>query len=91
MCDGLIAKLRELNLHELKPSLQLCIVDIDKSNIPANLRRRYDLQVPVMALGEDLELELKELPRVSPRLKGQQLLHWLEKTCFEQPASGLES
>ena len=88
LCEGLVAKLRELDLQELSPPLQLFIVDIDKSTTPENLRRRYDLSVPVMALGEGLELEFRELPRVSPRLKGEQLFRWLQNICFDQSPTG---
>ena len=65
LCEGLEAKLRELDLP-----LELRDVDAD----PA-LQARYGLEVPVLlqstAAGE------RELPRPSPRLSAQALGRWL--------------
>ena len=83
LCEGLEEKLRALNLHEIHPSLQLCIVDIDSAETPEALRVRYDLLVPVLALGEDIELGLMVLPRVSPRIKGEELLFSLKKAFHD--------
>ena len=61
------------------------MVDIDTPDCAAPLRARYDLEVPVLVLGET------ELPRVSPRLNGDGLRHWLQKVCAnvcaKEPAS----
>ncbi|MFM2080451.1 MAG: hypothetical protein RLZZ219_1133 [Cyanobacteriota bacterium] len=65
LCEGLEEKLRALDL-----ALELRDVDAD----PA-LQARYGLEVPVLLrAGVDGE---RELPRVSPRLAGEALRHWL--------------
>ncbi len=91
LCEGLEEKLHDLNLEELTPPLRLVIVDIDSIQTPETLRRRYDLLVPVMALGEHLDLDLRVLPRVSPRLNGERLFYWLQKTCTDLFNSGKTS
>ena len=69
LCEGLEQRLLALDLQQL--GLRLLVVDIDGPSVPAELRGRYDLAVPVLALdGEDL-------PRVSPRLAGEALQQWL--------------
>ncbi|MFL0782128.1 MAG: glutaredoxin family protein, partial [Prochlorococcus sp.] len=57
----------------------LHVIDIDGAEISAELRGRYDLEVPVLALsGGDLDCCVS-LPRVSPRLRGTGLRDWLQK------------
>ncbi|MFM7675715.1 MAG: glutaredoxin family protein [Synechococcus sp.] len=72
LCEGL-----EERLRALEPPPPLRRVDIDAD--PA-LRARYDLEVPVLAL--ECQGELRELPRVSPRLAGPQLRNWLQGNGF---------
>ena len=48
-------------------------MDIDAPGTPQELKARYDLEVPVLAL------DGCELPRVSPRLMGEGLLNWLQR------------
>ena len=54
-------------------ALVLKVIDIDAPDTPQDLRARYDLEVPVLAL------DGSELPRVSPRLTGEGLLNWLQR------------
>ena len=75
LCEGLEQRLRDLNLEQGLPPLKLVVVDIDSSDCAAPLRARYDLEVPVLVL------EDTELPRVSPRLTGDGLRHWLQRVC----------
>ena len=75
LCEGLEQRLRDLNLEQGIQPLELVVVDIDASSCSAPLRARYDLEVPVLAL------EDTELPRVSPRLSGDGLRHWLQRVC----------
>ena len=75
LCEGLEQRLRDLNLDQNIPPLKLVVVDIDAPECAASLRARYDLEVPVLALGDT------ELPRVSPRLSGDGLRNWLERVC----------
>ena len=74
LCAGLEERLRKLDLGSLQ--LELITVDIDNPQTPSELKARYDLEVPVLALDN------KELPRVSPRLSGDGLLKWLVKHCL---------
>ena len=71
LCEGLESRLRDLDLVEL--SIALTVIDIDMPETPPDLSARYDLEVPVLALNGS------ELPRVSPRLKGEGLLDWLQR------------
>ena len=75
LCEGLEQRLRDLNLeHDIDP-LTLVVVDIDSPDCAASLRARFDLEVPVLVLGDT------ELPRVSPRLSGDGLRNWLQRVC----------
>ena len=75
LCEGLEQRLRDLNLDQNIPPLRLVVVDIDAPEMAASLRARFDLEVPVLVLGDT------ELPRVSPRLSGDGLRNWLERVC----------
>ena len=71
LCEGLEQRLRDLDLQAL--GLVLMVVDIDSPTVAAELRARYDLEVPV------LQLDGRELARVSPRLIGDSLFNWLQR------------
>ena len=71
LCEGLEARLRNLDLAAL--DLELQVIDIDAVAVSPALKARYDLEVPVLAL------DGSELPRVSPRLTGEGLLNWLQR------------
>ena len=75
LCEGLEQRLQELDLHCLRPPLVLDVIDIDAEGIEPELRSRYDLEVPVLALQD------QPLPRVSPRLSGEGLFVWLQRLC----------
>lgn len=75
LCEGLEQRLNGLPLESLKPPLRLEVIDIDAVGVDPALRARYDLEVPVLALG------LTALPRVSPRLQGDGLYTWLQQAC----------
>nr|WP_284498477.1 glutaredoxin family protein [Synechococcus sp. MU1655] len=80
LCEGLEQRLRDLNLEDDIHPLTLVVVDIDAPDCAASLRARFDLEVPVLVLGDT------ELPRVSPRLSGDGLRTWLQRVCA--PAAG---
>ena len=80
LCEGLEQRLRDLNLEDDIHPLTLVVVDIDAPDCAASLRARFDLEVPVLVLGDT------ELPRVSPRLSGDGLRSWLQRVCV--PAAG---
>ncbi|WP_413442526.1 glutaredoxin family protein [Synechococcus sp. MIT S1220] len=69
LCEGLEQRLRMLDLTKM--DLHLKIVDIDAPTTAEAVRARYDLEVPVLAVAD------RVLPRVSPRLSGDQLQRWL--------------
>jgi len=71
LCEGLESRLQDLDLVGL--SITLKVIDIDAKGTPQELKARYDLEVPVLAL------DGSELPRVSPRLTGEGLLNWLQR------------
>ena len=71
LCEGLESRLCEIDLKGL--SIELTVMDIDAPGTPQELKARYDLEVPVLAL------DGSELPRVSPRLTGEGLLNWLQR------------
>ena len=71
LCEGLEQRLRDLDLQVL--GLVLMVVDIDSPTVAAELRARYNLEVPV------LQLDGRELARVSPRLSGDGLFNWLQR------------
>ena len=71
LCEGLEQRLSDLDLQAL--GLVLMVVDIDSPTVAAELRARYDLEVPV------LQLDGRELARVSPRLIGDGLFNWLQR------------
>jgi len=75
LCEGLEERLRSLDLDSLSPPLQLGVIDIDAEGVDPALKARYDLEVPVLALGGT------PLPRVSPRLQGDGLYAWLQRAC----------
>ena len=81
LCEGLEQRLRCLDLQKISPLLDLKVIDIDDENTPKNIRKRFDLEVPVLGIGRSLYEDLVTLPRVSPRLKGEALLNWLQKAC----------
>lgn len=71
LCEGLEARLRNLDLAAL--DLELQVIDIDAVAVSPALKARYDLEVPVLTLAD------QELPRVSPRLDGEGLFNWLQR------------
>ena len=77
LCEGLEQRLIALNLAGLGITLQ--VIDIDGHDVPAALKARYDLEVPVLVA------QGQELPRVSPRLAGEGLFNWLQR-ALSNPA-----
>ena len=79
ICQELERKLSNICLNNLKPSLVLSIVDIDSRNVSLDIQMKYTNEVPVMVLHSTKLLKKIELPRVSPRLKEDMLLSWIQK------------
>ncbi len=85
LCEGLEQRLISLPLHSLNPSLALRLIDIDSSEVTEIERVRFDLKVPIMMIQFSESNQKVELPRVSPRLGGEDLLQWLQKAIRQAP------
>ena len=79
LCQTLEERLSKLCLENLNPSILLSIVDIDSKKVSLDIQMKYTNQVPVIVLDSTRLLKKIELPRVSPRLKEDMLLSWLQK------------
>ena len=79
LCQTLEKKLSNICLEKLTPSIALSIVDIDSKKVSLDIQMKYTNEVPVMILDSSSLLNKFELPRVSPRLKENMLLSWLQK------------
>jgi len=69
LCEGLAEK-----LLALQPPPRLRLIDVDSD--PA-LQGRFGLEVPLLA--QNLPAGERLLPRVPPRLAGEQLQRWLKQ------------
>ena len=79
LCQALEKRLSNICLNNLKPSLILSIVDIDSKKVSLDIQMKYTNEVPVIVLDSTRLLKKIELPRVSPRLKEDMLLSWIQK------------
>ena len=79
LCQALEEKLSNIGLRNLKPSIVLSIVDIDSNKVSLDIKMKYTNEVPVIVLDSTRLLKKIELPRVSPRLKEDMLLSWIQK------------
>jgi len=79
LCQTLEEKLSNICLRNLKPSIVLSIVDIDSNRVSLDIQMKYTNEVPVIVLDSARLLKKIELPRVSPRLKEEMLLSWIQK------------
>ena len=79
LCQTLEKKLSKICLENLNPSIVLSIVDIDGEKVSLDIKMKYTNEVPVIVLDSNLLLKKIELPRVSPRLKEDMLLSWIQK------------
>ena len=70
----------KINLNELFPNLEeLKEIDIDRVDLYKDKYKKYDNEVPVIAVEGIRSEEIIELPRISPRLKDAQLKNWFQK------------
>ena len=79
LCQALEKKFSNICLNDLNPSLLLSIVDIDSKKVSLDIHTKYTNEVPVIVLDSTKLLKKIELPRVSPRLKEDMLLSWIQK------------
>ena len=82
ICDKLKNDLNNLNINNLFPNLEIFEIDIDRFDLYQDKFRKYDYEVPVLALQNNLTNQMHELPRISPRLKDSQLKNWLQKNIL---------
>ena len=79
LCDSLKNKLAKINLKEILPNLELKEIDIDRVDLYQDKYKKYDYEVPVIGIEEVKSKKIIELPRISPRIKDEQLKNWVEK------------
>ena len=79
LCQTLEKKLSKICLEKLNPSIVLSIVDIDSKKVSLDIQLKYTNEVPVLVLDSSKFFKKIELPRVSPRLKEDMLLSWIQK------------
>ena len=79
LCDSLKNKLAKINLKEILPNLELKEIDIDRVDLYQDKYKKYDYEVPIIAIEGIKSKEIIELPRISPRLKDDQLKNWFQK------------
>ena len=80
LCKGLEERIENLSLQKLVPPLKLVIIDIDSEDASDMERKQYNYQVPVLSIGFEAKAQRFALPRVSPRLTGEKLLAWLQRS-----------
>ena len=79
LCATLEEKLSNISLTNLNPPIVLSIVYIDRKEVSIDIQRKYTNDVPVLVLDSNKLSRKIELPRVSPRLKEDMLLSWIQK------------
>ena len=79
LCDSLKNKLAKINLKEILPNLELKEIDIDRVDLYKDKYKKYDYEVPVIGIEQVKSKKIIELPRISPRLKDDQLKNWFQK------------
>ena len=79
LCQALEKKLSNICLENLNPSILFSIIDIDSKKVSLDIQMKYTNDVPVIVLDSTRLLKKIELPRVSPRLKEDMLLSWIQK------------
>jgi len=79
LCDALKNKLARIKLKDLFSNLEIKEIDIDRFDLYQDKYKKYNYEVPVIAIEEDKSKEIIELPRISPRLKDDQLESWFER------------
>ena len=79
LCQSIEKKLSNICLDKLNPPILLSIIDIDSNTVSLDIQMKYANEVPVIVLHSTILLKKIELPRVSPRLKEDMLLSWIQK------------
>ena len=79
LCETLENKLSNISLADLNPPIVLSIIDIDSKEVSNDIQNKYTNDVPVLILDSKKLSRRIEFPRVSPRLKEDLLLSWIQK------------
>ena len=79
LCETLKNKLIKITYKGIKPKLEINEIDIDRFDLYQDKYKKFDNEVPVVAIKESKSQKINELPRISPRLKDDQLKKWLKK------------
>ena len=79
ICDSLKNNLRKIKIKNIHQDLRIQEIDIDRFDLYQDKFKKYDYEVPVIALKKINSNKIIELPRISPRLKDSQLENWLKK------------
>tara|TARA_Y100001978_G_scaffold171867_1_gene161861 strand:+ start:54 stop:353 length:300 start_codon:yes stop_codon:yes gene_type:complete len=79
ICEAVKNNLLRINIKNIQSDLIIKEIDIDRVDLYKDKFRKYDYEVPVLALKNNLTNQIYELPRISPRLKDYQLQNWLQK------------
>ena len=79
LCEALEKNLSNIDLIKLNPPIVLSIIDIDNDEVSIEVQKKYTNEVPVLVLDSNKLSRKIELPRVSPRLKEDLLLSWIQK------------
>ena len=79
ICNALKNNLKKINLDNVHPDLKIQEIDIDRFDLYKDQFKKYDHEVPVIALKNLSSNQLNEFPRLSPRVKEKQLEIWLRK------------
>ena len=79
LCEALEKELSAISLINLNPPIVLSIIDIDNKEVSIDIQAKYKNEVPVLVLDSNKLSRKIELPRVSPRLKEDLLLSWIQK------------
>ena len=79
ICDTLKNNLRKVEIHKIYPYLTIEEIDIDRFDLYQDTFKKYDYEVPILALKKHSSDQIHELPRISPRLKDNQLSNILQK------------
>ena len=80
ICDSLKNNLRNINFKNIQADLEMQEIDIDRFDLYSDIFKKYDNEVPVIAIKKSSSNQIIELPRISPRLKDLQLENWLRKS-----------
>ena len=79
LCDSLKNKLAKINLKEILPNLELIEIDIDRVDLYQGKYKKYDYEVPIIAIEVINYKEIIELPSIYQRLKDDQLKNLFQK------------